>query len=64
MKRKTIFAILIVTSILFVNKVNASERISQEELNKSSYSAMQEESKQNEIMLLADYVEETTVIET
>lgn len=64
MKRKTIFAILIITSILFVNKVNATERISQEEFNKSSYSAMQEESKQNEIMLLADIAEEPTVVET
>lgn len=64
MKRKTISVILIITSILFVNKVNATERISQEELNKSSYSAMQEESKQNEIMLLADTAEEPTVVET
>lgn len=64
MKRKTISAILIITSILFVNKVKATERISQEELNKSSYSAMQEESKQNEIMLLADYAEESEVLKT
>ncbi len=62
MKRKiTFFTISII--MLLAGKIYASERISKEELNRSSYFAMQEEIKQNEIMLLRDTVEEPTGVE-